>query len=228
MVWPLKWPDHLFLLMHILLCAATEFEIQPTIDFIADKAPGNITVLVTGLGLTAATYQLTKSVTSITPGLVLQAGIAGSFDKNLHPGKVVAVRSESIGDLGVLEGGGFKSLFDMKFLANNSFPWTDKKLVNENRLLADTGLEIVDAVTINEITTSTERISYYKNQLGAQVESMEGAALHYVCLQENLPFLQIRSLSNFVGERDKSKWMMEAAIANLNSALQKIILKLLH
>ena len=88
-------------------------------------------------------------------------------------------------------------------------------------------LEQVEAVTINEITTSTERTSYYKNELGAQVESMEGAALHYVCLQENVPFLQTRSLSNFAGERDKSNWLTKEAISSLNSELQKIITKLL-
>jgi len=213
--------------MHILLCAATEFEIQPTIDFVTGKFPGEIAIQITGLGLTAATYQLTKSISTNKPALVLQAGIAGCFDENLTLGKVVAIKSESLGDTGVLEGGKFKSLFEMNFLDENSFPWTGKKLVNKNRFLPEAGLELADAVTINEITTSVERISYYKNQLGAQVESMEGAALHYVCLQENVPFLQIRSLSNFVGERDKSRWLIKEAISNLNSELQKIIIKLM-
>ena len=45
---------------------------------------------------------------------------------------------------------------------------------------------------------------------------MEGAAFHYVCLQENIPFVQLRAISNFVGERDKSKWLMKEAIENLN------------
>jgi futalosine hydrolase len=211
--------------MYILLCAATDFEIQPTIDFIAENVPGKIEVLITGLGLSAATYQLTKSITAHKPRLVLQAGIAGGFDKDLPAGKVVAIRSESIGDLGVFETGEFKTLFEMNFLEDNSFPWTNRKLVNDNSLLASAGLDLADGVSVNEITTSSERISYYKEKLGAQVESMEGAALHYVCLQEKVPFLQIRSLSNFVGERDKSKWLIKEAIANLNSELQRIILK---
>lgn len=213
--------------MQILLCAATEFEIQPTIDFIAEKAPGNITVLITGLGLTAAAYEITKAIITKKPGLVLQAGIAGSLDENLPLAKVVLVKNESIGDLGVTESGRFKSLFDMNFLNENSPPWKEKKLPNRNEMFGSIELEEVDAVTINEITTEGERMSYYKNELGAKIESMEGAALHYVCLQENVPFLQIRSLSNFAGERDKSKWRIKDAIASLNSELQRIILKLL-
>jgi futalosine hydrolase len=223
-----KWPDHYFCSMPILLCAATDFEIKPTIDFINSRIPGTIEVLITGLGLTAATYQLTKSVTTKKPTLVIQAGIAGYFDENLRPGDVVGVRNECIGDLGVFEKGAFRSLFDMNFLAINSFPWTGKKLVNKSSLLVETGLKITDAVSVSEITTSAERISYYKKEMGAQVESMEGAALHYVCLLENIPFLQMRSLSNFVGERDKSKWLIQEAIASLNSELQRIILKFQH
>jgi futalosine hydrolase len=42
---------------------------------------------------------------------------------------------------------------------------------------------------------------------------------------ENIPFLQVRSLSNFVGERDKSKWQIKEAIENLNKELIPIISK---
>jgi futalosine hydrolase len=35
---------------------------------------------------------------------------------------------------------------------------------------------------------------------------MEGAALHYTCLMEKIPFMQLRSISNYIAERDKSKW----------------------
>jgi futalosine hydrolase len=54
---------------------------------------------------------------------------------------------------------------------------------------------------------------------------MEGAGLHYVALMEKLPFLQIRSVSNFIGERDKTKWEMKKSITNLNRALQQLITK---
>jgi hypothetical protein len=38
----------------------------------------------------------------------------------------------------------------------------------------------------------------------------------------------MRSLSNFAGERDKNKWVMDIAIANLNIELQRILLKFLN
>jgi futalosine hydrolase len=212
--------------MPILLCAATEFEIEPTIEFIREKNRTDITVLITGVGLTAATYQLTKAVCIQKPQLILQAGIAGCLNDQLALAKVVGIKNEMIGDQGVEENGKFNSLFDLKLIERNTFPWMNGKLCNNHEILLQAGLPIVNSVTINEISTSNERIQYYKNHLGADIESMEGAALHYVALLENIPFLQIRSLSNFVGERDKNKWEMNKAISRLNLELQKIILKL--
>ena len=52
---------------------------------------------------------------------------------------------------------------------------------------------------------------------------MEGAALHYVARESNIPFVQIRAISNYIGERDKSKWEMKSAIDNLNQTLIKYI-----
>ncbi|ULT38317.1 hypothetical protein KRR40_24600 [Niabella defluvii] len=52
---------------------------------------------------------------------------------------------------------------------------------------------------------------------------MEGAALHYVALMEKIPFLQIRGISNYVGERDKRKWNFKDAIDNLNNELVRIV-----
>src|SRR5579875_700991 len=202
--------------MHLLICAATEFEIKPTIDFIERNSLSNIDVLITGVGLTSATYQLTKSIFFKRPELILQAGIAGCFDEHLSLGSCVVIKSEIIGDLGVEENEKFHSLFEMKLLDKNQFPWTNGKLINTSELVSQINLPVVDALTINEISTNKKRISFYKNECGATVESMEGAALHYVGLMENISFLQIRSLSNFVGERNKSKWLMKEAIESLN------------
>lgn len=58
------------------------------------------------------------------------------------------------------------------------------------------------------------------------IESMEGAALHYVCREFNIPFIQLRAISNYVGERDKSNWKIQEAIENLNQTILRFIDKL--
>jgi futalosine hydrolase len=214
--------------MEVLLCAATRFEIEPTIQYLASEKITNIDILITGVGLLSATYQITKAVSRKRPQLILQAGIAGTFDSNLQLGSVVLVESETIGDLGVMEQGMFRSVFDMKLVQENDTPWSHGSLLNASEILNQSKLQKVRSVSINEITTLPSRIEHYKSSLGATVESMEGAALHYVGLMENIPFLQMRSLSNFVGERDKSKWHIKEAIENLNKELIQIISKLVR
>ena len=212
--------------MQILLCAATEFEIKPVIDFIKNKTLTNTRTLITGIGLAAAAYQITKAVYLQKPQLIIQAGIAGSLDNRFPLKKVVVVKNDTIGDIGVEENGSFNSLFDLQLNGRDAFPWTNGQLCNRSEILNQLNLSTVNSVTVNEISTNKKRIEYYKSNLNASIESMEGAALHYVGLMENIPFLQIRSLSNFVGERDKDKWQIKEAISNLNLELQRLISKL--
>ena len=66
-------------------------------------------------------------------------------------------------------------------------------------------------------------IKFYRDVFDPVTESMEGAALHYVCLMTNVPFIQLRSISNYIGERNKKKWDMMESINNLNNSLVRII-----
>ena len=61
------------------------------------------------------------------------------------------------------------------------------------------------------------------HRLNPQGESMEGAACMFACQEANVPCVQIRSISNFVEKRNKSKWDITMAITNLNKELQKFI-----
>ena len=216
--------------MRITLFAATTFEIAPIIDFIKEQQlEDRVQVEITGVGLMAATYSIAKSVATNRPDLLLQAGLAGCIDRAIPLGTTAAVLRESVGDLGVLQNGTFTSAFDLGLIKPTEHPYQDGKLVNNHDdLLRDAELPFVDSVTVNEISTAEDRISYYKHGLGAGIESMEGAALHYVGIMEGIPFLQIRSFSNYVGERDKSQWVLEGAIEILNLELQRQLAKLLN
>ena len=213
--------------MEILLAAATSFEIQPTIDYLkGDKRSVPVKVLITGVGSLATSYALTRQIGDSRPAAVIQAGIAGCLTDKL-PGEVVAVSEEVLADLGVWEDRRFKSLFEMKLANPDGFPFTGGRLVNPDiRLLALTGLESVRGMTVNEITTDSERIHWHQQNTLAVVESMEGGPLHYVCLQAGIPFLQVRSVSNSVGVRDKTKWNVPLAIRRLNEELIALLEKL--
>jgi futalosine hydrolase len=42
-------------------------------------------------------------------------------------------------------------------------------------------------------------------------------------MKENIPFVQIRSISNYVGERNKQKWKLKEAVQNLNKELIRLV-----
>lgn len=209
--------------MDILLIAATNFEIQPTINYLADRdcliGSNRFDVLITGIGSMSTAYWLTKTIEKKRPGLLIQAGVAGSYSDSYRPGSLVLVHEEVTGDLGVEENNEFKDVFDMG-LPQISDPYTGKNLVNEEvELLQRYNLPLVKAVTINEITTRPTRIQQLQQKYQPVVESMEGAAFHYIALMEKIPYIQLRAVSNMVGERDKSKWKMKEAIHLLNEKL---------
>jgi futalosine hydrolase len=213
--------------MNILLISATSLEILPTLDFIKSQHGTDtdrvLSSLITGIGTVAATYHLCGAINKERPDLVIQAGIAGSFITTNNHG-VAAVKEDIFADTGVWEDGGFKTIFNLNLANPNDFPFTNGLLPNPNeKLLRLSGLPLVRGITVNEITTAADRIHWYQQNLSPVVESMEGAAFHYVCLQQQIPFLQIRSVSNQIGERDKTKWNLAGSIRALNEKLFYVI-----
>lgn len=211
---------------NILVAAATAKEIEPFIEPLKEGqfSEKNIDILITGIGLTASTYHLAGQLKLKKYNLVIQAGVAGSFELQTPLGAVVAVKQDTIADQSVVELKKLRTLFDLKLVPNDQHPYKKGWLLNPDReILKKTRLKIVKGISINQISTSKQMIQFYRDVFDPVTESMEGAALHYVCLMEKIPFLQIRSISNYIGERNKKKWDMRDSILNLNQALISII-----
>jgi hypothetical protein len=116
------------------------------------------------------------------------------------------------------------NVFEMGFADADSFPFKKGFLVNSyiDRL----GLKehkIVNGISVNLISDNESYFQQLQSKYNADIESMEGAALHYVCLQEQVPFIQIRGISNYTGERDKSKWKIKEAVESSNFLASDII-----
>jgi futalosine hydrolase len=214
--------------MTITIVAATELEIAPAASQIPEMALGarglDIRFLYTGVGILESTYVLAKRFSIEKPDLAIQAGIAGSFLPAYPPGTVLAVSAEVVGDIGVDEEDGFKNIFDMGFADPQALPYKSGMLENpHHEILARTALRTVRGLTVNEISTDPVKMLRMMEKYHPVVESMEGAPFHYVCLDLSIPFVQIRSVSNFTGERDTSKWDFRGSIEKLNDALIRLI-----
>jgi len=218
--------------MRVIITAATVAEWMPSFLemnnlYTSESQRLRIRFHQGGVGMLATSVSLTKLIAEEKPDLVIQAGIAGSFNTSLPLGKVVIVNEESLGDMGVEEDGKWKDIFDLKLEKSSYPPFERRKLPNpwlpKYNLLK---LPEVSGITINEISTNKERIQQLIKKYNPVVETMEGAALHYVCREANIPFVQIRAISNYTGERNKENWKMKEAIAHLNQTLLKYVDKL--
>ncbi|MEO6133529.1 MAG: futalosine hydrolase [Ginsengibacter sp.] len=206
--------------MKVLIVAATKFEIESVL-----RSKINADFLVTGVGIPATIFHLNKKLMSSQYDLVINAGIAGCFSRKFNLGDVLLVEEDTFGDLGISHNNEFKTLFDAGFSAPDEFPFSGGWLKNKNAKSFNLSPPLVKAVTVNKITDDKIQVQKLKEKFAADIESMEGAAFHYVCIHQQIQFLQIRSISNHVGECDKSNWEIKKAIVNLNEELFKILEK---
>lgn len=209
--------------MRILLISATRMELAPVIDWLKerDNQVGDHLIIpgVTGVGSLLSGWWLGRHLAEIHPQLVIQAGVAGSFSAAWDAEQPLVIDRDLIGDLGAWEESGFKSVFDLHLIHPDLPPFQQSWLINPyQRLLQQTGLPVVASATVNQVTTRAEDIDRLRTT-GAKLETMEGAALHFACLQAGIPFLQIRTVSNAVGVRNKQQWQMATAIRALNDYL---------
>ena len=207
--------------MRVIITAATVLEMAgcaKKASQLFKKSKIKISFHATGIGMLSSGVILTQLANTHQPDLIIQMGIAGSYIKTEPLGKVWVVASETIADLGVREKGVFKDLFESQLLKDNEAPFKKRKLRNPNiKTFNVLKTNTAAAVTINEITTAPKRIKEIIDAHTPVLESMEGAALHYVGSITNTPLIQIRAVSNYVGERNKSKWKLKESIEQLEA-----------
>lgn len=208
-----------------LVVAAVEEELAPLRKRIeAEGDPSRAVLVVTGVGKACAALETALAVERHAPRLCLQVGCAGAFPgAGLRMADVAVAELEALGDEGVETPVGFVDLARMGLpLAR----WGGEPIFNEVPVtLPDAGLlaEIRGAVagrfsvlvgrfvTVSTVSGSAGRALEIQRRWRPIAESMEGAAGALACARLGCPFLEVRGISNEVGERDPSKWNIAAA-----------------
>ena len=224
--------------MKLLLAAATEAEISPLLAHLQKlwecKNPSfytrgskEVNICLTGVGMMATTYTLTKHLNDASYDFALQGGVAGSYSKDIPLAEGVFITSDRCGDLGAEDHYNFIDIFELGLLPLNEKPFSGTELMAPaHPFHQHISLRKVNGLTVNTVSGSDFTIKTRIEKYNCTVESMEGAAFHYCCLQENIPFAQVRTISNYVTPRDKESWKMKEAIINLNEWLIDFIEKL--
>lgn len=217
--------------MNLLIAAATPPELAPLILHLApyrvDGAPESykkrdlsIRVCLTSVGSGPAGFALGQALAAYPADLAIQAGIAGCFDPSFALGEVCRVQSERFADLGAEDPDRFLDLFDLGLRDPDTPPFRGGRLpAPELPYPLWRSVPAVDAITVNTVSGLEPRIRRLREKYHPTLESMEGAVFHYACLMQSVTFAQIRSISNYVTVRDKSRWDIPMAVEKLNTFL---------
>jgi len=225
-------------MMKCLLVTATLFEIGPLLERLAPgRSPGlgvpgqilefdKLTCLVTGVGQLQCGVHLAALLARETFSSVIQAGLAGSFREEYPKGSVVRVEEEVLGDLGAEDNGGFLDLVEMKLLAPDTAPFSEGVLrASPYRGTALLQLPAVRSVTVNRVLSNASSIAWVQDRYQPDIVNMEGAALFLACLLRRIDFIELRSISDRVGPRDKAAWDIPGAVRALDGALQPALME---
>ncbi len=216
--------------MKILLVSATHAEISAITgvrNVVEDKKLhetvfSEVKALVTGIGIPSTIYNLANHLFECQYDLVINAGICGAFSTALPLGSVVEVTNDCFADQLVETGNGVMSWNEAGLSENHSKPYVYGTLDATYPLIAG-ALTPVKGITSDTVHANLQTIDFLRNRYNPHVESMEGAAVFYVCAKTGTPCAQIRAVSNYVGIRDKSQWKIQLAVQNLAEALKQIV-----
>jgi futalosine hydrolase len=212
--------------MKILLVAATSAEIAPlltkhflgqnTDSFILGKHQVN--VLITGVGMVSTAFALGQELTRNGYDLAINAGIGGSFDRDIPLGKVLHISDDTFAELGAEDAHGFIAIDTLGFGTQYT-----QALVSAIPFPFLETIQKASAITVNKVHGLASSIAATTSKYHVQVESMEGAAFFYACAQVELASIQLRAISNWVEPRNRDAWNIPLAIANLNQSIEQLL-----
>ena len=214
--------------MNVLVLAAT----SPEAGLLHSLAAR---VVLTGIGAVNTAHALTRELlTQPPPALVIQAGVAGAYvPAGIAVGSTVLASEEVYGDVGVITTEGWLSAEEIGIplvdatatrpARFNRFP-LDERLVARaatvcGPLLARTGRFL----TLSQVTGTRAGGDALHARFGALCESMEGAAAAHVCALHDVPFLEVRGISNLVEDRDRSRWRVGEAAESAQRVVRHLL-----
>ena len=186
----------------------------------------DLRVMPLGVGKTAATLSLSGLRQRPEVRAVLLFGVAGAFpDRHraapapVRRGGLCIVGSDRFGDEGVETPTGFQDLHSLRLGDCGPFPASPRMAQQASALLT---VPIVRGVTVSTCSGTDSSSERMVRRSGADIETMEGAAVAYVCRQLELPLLHVRAISNWTGDRGRGEWDLAAAVAAVQQAVRRL------
>lgn len=180
--------------------------------------------VITGIGKINAAVETAMALRDTAPSLTIQVGCAGAFPAAaLEIGDVVVSDLELLGDEGVESPEGFLDLAHLGFpVAHqgktpifNEIPVARPRFEDWSEILRRVAgrftIRCGRTVTVSTGSGTNRRSKEIATRWDPLAESMEGAASALVALQRKCRYMQVRGISNQVGNRKRDEWDVDTA-----------------
>ncbi len=182
--------------------------------------------LVCGLGPGSTSFELTRFIENRgAPYTVILAGVAGAYQwADVELGDVCLASSEAYGDLGRQGPSGIEPISLEGDETQTEFAlepgW---RRIIKSDIVKKLGVRYGPMVTVSCVTGTSERARDLHERFKSIAENMEGAAAAQVCDYYQVPLLEFRGISNWVGDLDKKNWRMNQALNATARVLEKVL-----
>ena len=149
-----------------------------------------------GIGPVDAAAATARALAERRPDAVLHVGVAGAHG---FAGPQLVLGSEAL-------------------YCDTDSAWVERRVEPDARLLAAARAAFPDA-RVCPIGTSA-RVG---GTSGCDVEAMEGFAVLRACALAGVPALEVRALSNEIGEPDRARWRIDDGLALLRDTLPRLL-----
>jgi futalosine hydrolase len=191
---------------------------------LAGLAPrDDVDVIATGVGPVEAALGTARALAAKSYDGVINAGIAGGFRERCTVGDVVVCSREDFAELGLEDGSAFPLpggvVLERSVEAHPS--------LLEPFLSGLIPVIVGRGVTSAIVTTTTARALVLAHRFRPDVESMEGFSVLRAAAVAGVPAVEIRGVSNLVGDRATNEWNFragaEAAVATTDALLDVLL-----
>ncbi len=177
-------------------------------------------VLLAGVGPIAAAANTAAILANTEYDLVVSMGIAGGFIGQAAIGTTVVATECVAADLGAETPDGILSLDELGLgFTRIGVETSLAERVTNSLQSAGLSVSMGPILTVSTATgTAATAEALAERVPGAVAEAMEGFGVAIAAQYRDIPVLEIRSISNAIGPRDRSAWRIKDALDALEAA----------
>lgn len=197
-----------------------------------------VSLLLAGPGQVNTVQALTAAIEWQRPACIIQTGCAGAFKRaGIQIGDIAIASEEIDAHLGIesqLPGipvaplpfsigcyGGCE--IKNHYVLNPELAQKAQSMIRQEMSAMNLTVELGPFLSVSTLTASDLRADQYYDAYRVIMESMEGAGASHVAMHYGIPFLEIRSASNWVGKRDREQWNLPLAFERSQKAVVTLI-----